>query len=155
MDIIFTPPIEYQQYRRKSLLESKVEMLKSVLGEESVVNLFSEAYALEFFMGWDKDTIELNKKQRFQERVFRAKEEALLEKVKTTGTIDFADEEMGLSESLKDILLKDIESESDDTSDAESGGDESGDTGDEFGDESLDLDGGDEGDDAGGDELEL
>jgi hypothetical protein len=155
LDIIFTPPIEYQQYRRKSLLESKVEMLKLVLGEESVVNLFSEAYALEFFMGWDKDTIELNKKQRFQERVFRAKEEALLEKVKTTGTIDFADEEMGLSESLKDILLKDIESESDDTSDAESGGDEGGDTGDEFGDESLDLDGGDEGDDAGGDELEL
>jgi hypothetical protein len=81
-------------------------------------------------MGWDKDQIKRNATERFAEQIQHAKEEAILEKVKTTGTIDFKDEEMGLPESLKDILLKDIDldsdSESDDAEDSETseGGDE-------------------------------
>jgi hypothetical protein len=109
LDVIITPPIEYQQYRREKLLTSKINMLKAVLGEEPVAQLFSEQYALEYFMGWDKDTIELNARQRFEEKVRHAKEEGILEKVKTAGSIDFKDEEMGLSDTMKNILLKDIE----------------------------------------------
>jgi hypothetical protein len=113
LDVIITPPIEYQQYRREKLLTSKINMLKAVLGDEPVAQLFSEQYALEYFMGWDKDTIELNARQRFEEKIRHAKEEGLLEKVKSTGSIDFKDEEMGLTDTLKNILLKDIEKSED------------------------------------------
>lgn len=112
LDVVFTPPIEYQQYRRQKLLESKVAMLKSVLGEDGITSLFSEAYTLEYFMGWDKDKIEENTKLRFQERIKHAKEAAIIKKVEETGNIDFKDENMGLSETLKDILLKDVENKS-------------------------------------------
>jgi hypothetical protein len=130
IDVIISPPVEYQLYRRQHILDTKLTMLKSVVGEEAVGKLFSEAYALEYFMGWDKDQIKRNATERFAEQIQHAKEEAILEKVKTTGTIDFKDEEMGLPESLKDILLKDIDldsdSESDDAEDSETseGGDE-------------------------------
>lgn len=111
IDVIFTPPVEYQQYRRQKLLTSKLEMLKGVLGDEITTKLFSEAYALEYFMGWDKDRIEQNAKERFQEQVKRAKEEAIIEQVKKSGTIDFKSEEMGLPQTLKDILLADLNTE--------------------------------------------
>jgi len=109
LDVIFTPPVEYQQYRRAKLLTSKLDMLKGVLGEEITTKIFSESYALEYFMGWDKDRIEQNKQERFQEQIRRAKEEAIIEQIKKTGSIDNTNEEAGISEKLKDILLKDIE----------------------------------------------
>ena len=111
IDVIFTPPVEYQQYRRQKLLTSKLDMLKGVLGDEIITKLFSEAYALEYFMGWDKDRIEQNAKERFQEQIKRAKEEAIIEQVKKSGTIDFKNEEMGISKTLKDILLADLNTE--------------------------------------------
>ncbi len=138
LDVIFNPPIEYQIYKRKNYLQAKLEMLKSVLGEDKISTVFSEAYALEYFMGWDKDTIKLNSDQRFQEQVKHAQEEALLEKVKSAGTIDFKDEEMGLPESLSEILLKDLNI---DSNSAEGG-------------ESSDSSDGDEFDDGGGDDTE-
>ena len=137
LDIIFTPPVEYQQYRRAKLLTSKLEMLKGVLGEETTTKIFSEAYALEYFMGWDRDRIEENMKERFQEQIRRAKEEAIIEQVKKSGTIDNVNEEAGISKTLKDILLKDIEEQS--TTDEESSSDESTSSDDEF-----DFGGGDE-----------
>lgn len=127
LDVIISPPVEYQQYRRQHILEAKLTMLKSVVGEEAAGKLFSEAYALEYFMGWDKDQIKRNAVERFAEQVQHAKEEALIEKVKTTGTIDFKDEEMGLSESLKEILLKDISEEESAEGGESEGGDDSGD----------------------------
>lgn len=138
LDVIFNPPIEYQIYKRKNYLQAKLEMLKSVLGEDKISTVFSEAYALEYFMGWDKDTIKLNSDQRFQEQVKHAQEEALLEKVKSAGTIDFKDEEMGLPESLSEILLKDLNI---DSNSAEGG-------------ESSNSSDGDEFDDGGGDDTE-
>lgn len=129
LDVIISPPVEYQLYRRQHIIDTKLTMLKSVIGEEAAGKLFSEAYALEYFMGWDKDQIKRNATERFAEQIQHAKEEALIEKVKTTGTIDFKDEEMGLSESLKDILLKDIsiddpESAEDGETDDVSGGED-------------------------------
>lgn len=109
IDVIFNPPIEWQQYRRQKYLNAKLEMVKSFVGEDNITKLFSEQYALEYFMGWDKDQIELNARQRFIEQYRHAKEEAVLEKVKTTGTIDFSDEELALPDTLKNILLKDVE----------------------------------------------
>jgi hypothetical protein len=141
IDIIFTPPIEYQQYRRQKLLDSKLTMMKSVVGEEAVTKIFSEEFALTYFMGWDKDQIEENRKARFLEQVQHAKEEGLIEKVKETGSIDIVDEAMGLKESLKDILLKDFNVKVDSAADS-GGGDDAG--GDEF--ESEDLDMGDDSD---------
>lgn len=134
LDIIFTPPVEYQQYRRQKLLNSKLEMLKGVLGEEITTKIFSESYALEYFMGWDKDRIEQNARERFQEQIRRAKEEAIIEQVKKTGTIDNVNEEGGISETLKDILLKDIitdEQSSDEQSSSDSDN-ESSEENDEF-----------------------
>ena len=83
-------------------------MVKLFVGEESVSKLFSEEYALTHFMGWNKNQIEQNAIQRFQEQIRHAKEESLLEKVKTGGTIDFKDENLGFNDTLKNILLKDV-----------------------------------------------
>ena len=144
LDVVFTPPIEYQQYRRQKLLESKVEMIKNIVGEEGLTNLFSESYALEYFMGWDKDQIAENARLRFQERIKHAKETAIIKKVEETGNIDFKDENMGLPETLKEILLKDIETsneepETDTSTEDEFGGDDTG--------EDIDLGGDDTGED--------
>jgi hypothetical protein len=59
-------------------------------------------------MGWNKNQIEQNAIQRFAEQVRHAKQQAILEKVKASGTIDFKDENFGFNETLKDILLKDV-----------------------------------------------
>ena len=134
LDIIFTPPIEYQQYRRQKLLESKISMMKNVLGEEGINNLFSETYALEYFMGWDKDKITENANLRFQERIKHAKETALLKKVEETGNIDFKDENMGLPNTLKEILMKDISSEENNSEETE----ETSNNEDEFNENSFD-----------------
>jgi hypothetical protein len=48
-------------------------MLKSVLGEEAITTMFSEKYALEYFMGWDQDKIEENHRQRLKEQIRNAK----------------------------------------------------------------------------------
>mgnify|MGYP007037157168 CR=1 FL=1 len=109
LDVIFTPPVEWQVYRRKNLLNAKLETVKLFVGEESVSKLFSEEYALTHFMGWNKNQIEQNAIQRFQEQIRHAKEESLLEKVKSGGTIDFKDENLGFNDALKNILLKDRE----------------------------------------------
>lgn len=134
LDIIFTPPIEYQQYRRQKLLESKISMMKNVLGEEGINNLFSETYALEYFMGWDQDKIAENANLRFQERIKHAKETALLKKVEETGNIDFKDENMGLPNTLKEILMKDISSEENNSEETE----ETSNNEDEFNENSFD-----------------
>ena len=132
LKIIFTPPVEYDLYRRKSRLTAKIDMLKNMVGEEATSMLFSEEYALEYFMGWDKDQIEENRKLRFEEKVRRAKEEAILEKVKGTGTIDFADEAMGLKETLKSILTKDLNKELEETESAEASESSSDDSSEDF-----------------------
>lgn len=134
LDVIFTPPVEYQQYRRQKLLASKMEMLKAVVGEEAVTKLFSEEFALQYFMDWDKDTIAQNAHQRFIEQVKHTREEAFIEKVKTHGRIDFADEELGLSSSLKDILMDSV---TPDTAESNKSTESSGD---EFEDEGGDVD---------------
>ena len=108
LDVIFTPPVEWQIYRRKNLLNAKLEMVKSFVGEEAITTLFSEEYALQHFMGWNKNQIEQNAIQRFSEQIRHAKQQALLEKVKASGTIDFKDENFGFNETLKEILLKDV-----------------------------------------------
>lgn len=107
IQIVFTPPIEYQQYRKQKLLEGKVTMLKSVLGEQ-ISHLFSEEYALTYFMGWDKDTIKLNNQQKFKEQVKAAQREAILNKVKQGGTIDITSDELGWKQTFKQILQKDL-----------------------------------------------
>jgi hypothetical protein len=143
LDVIFTPPIEYQQYRRQKLLESKLDMIKLVVGEEGIGKLFSEEFALQYFMGWDKDKIKQNSTQRFLEQIQHAKEEAIIEKVKTSGKVDITDEEMGFSESLRDILLKGIaDPEPNESSDEEAAGDEFEDAGGDdvdFGDETEEV----------------
>jgi hypothetical protein len=131
LDVIFNPPVEYQIYKRKNYLTAKLDMVKLLVGEEAVTKLFSETYALEYLMGWDKDQIEENAKQRFAEQIRHAKEEALIEKVKETGTIDFSEESFGFDKTLKEILLDGIEDSSSNTAD---GGDDAGE-GDEFGDD--------------------
>lgn len=94
--IIINPPVEYVQYRRQKLLESKITMLKSVIGEEATSKIFSADLALELFMGWDKDKIELNNKMKFKESIEAAKRQYLITKIEETGTIDFkVDEDDG------------------------------------------------------------
>ena len=107
LQIEFTPPIEYQQYRKQKLLEGKVTMLKSVLGEE-ISQLFSNEYALTYFMGWDKDTIELNAQQKFKEQVKTAQRKAILTKVEQGGTIDITSDDLGWKQTFKQILQKDL-----------------------------------------------
>lgn len=147
--IIINPPVEYVQYRRQKLLESKVEMLKSVLGEEATTSLFSADYALELFMGWDKDKIELNKQMKFKETIEAAKMTFIKTKIEETGTIDFKldpDNGKSFSEILRDGLDESF-LETDETSDEEGEGSEG--EGDEFSDEST----GDEFEDEGGEEA--
>ena len=107
LQIVFTPPIEYQQYRKQKLLEGKVTMLKNVLGEQ-ITHLFSEEYALTYFMGWDKDTIQNNAEQKFKEQVKAAQRKAILTKVEQGGTIDITSEELGWDKTFKQILQKDL-----------------------------------------------
>lgn len=134
LSIVFTPPIEYQQYRKQKLLESKVTMLKSLLGEE-VGHLFSEEYALTYFMGWDKDTIELNNQQKFKEQVKAAQRQAIITKVKQGGTIDITSDELGWKQTFKQILQKDLlEGQNNDEDEGES---QSGDEEDFGGDEDF------------------
>ena len=152
--IIINPPVEYVQYRRQKLLESKVEMLKAVLGEESVTSLFSEQYALEYFMGWDKDKIERNKQMKFQEMIESAKLTFIKTKIEEGGTIDFnLDPENGmtfaqiLQQGLNDSFLDTGEEGAEGEEAAEEGA-EAAEEGDEFTDEST----GDEMTDEGGEE---
>jgi hypothetical protein len=135
--IIINPPVEYVQYRRQKLLESKVEMLKSVLGEEATTSLFSADYALELFMGWDKDKIELNKQMKFKETIEAAKMTFIKTKIEETGTIDFKldpDNGKSFSEILRDGLDESF-LETDETTNEEGEGSEG--EGDEFSDEST------------------
>ena len=147
--IIINPPVEYVQYRRQKLLESKVEMLKSVLGEEATTSLFSADYALELFMGWDKDKIELNKQMKFKETIEAAKMTFIKTKIEETGTIDFKldpDNGKSFTEILRDGLDESF-LETGETSDEEGEGAEG--EGDEFSDEST----GDEFEDEGSEEV--
>ena len=159
LKIIINPPVEYVQYRRQKLLESKTTMLKSVLGEEATSNIFSEELALELFMGWDKDKIKRNKELKFKETIENARIEYLKTKIGEKGIIDFKEEEDG-PETFKEILQKDIKlntleggegtgegGEGEDEFSEESTGDEFSEesTGDEFSEEST-------GDELGGEE---
>ena len=101
--IIVNPPIEYVQYRRQKLLESKVQMLKDTLGDETTSNIFSSEYALELFMGWDKDKIERNKELKFKETIEAAKLAFLKSKIEEGGNIDMKGEDEG-AKTLKEIL---------------------------------------------------
>ena len=133
--IIINPPVEYVQYRRQKLLESKVTMLKSVIGED-INQIFSTDLALELFMGWDKDKIEKNKRMKFKEAVAAAKQEYLIEQIKAKGSIDFKpdDDQEGktFADILKDGINESFLESNDNSSDKEI--DESGD---EFTDEST------------------
>lgn len=124
LDIIFNPPVEYQQFYRQKLLTSKVEMLKSVLGEEAITTMFSEKYALEYFMGWDQDKIEENHRQRLKEQIRNAKQAALLQAVKQSGSVDIANESLGFDKTLAEILLDGINTKSSSSSQSDDGGDD-------------------------------
>ena len=110
LDVVFTPPIEYEQYRKQKKLESKITELKLVLGEQGINTLFSEEYALTYLMGWDKNTIQENSEQKFKERVKHAQQDAFIQKIKETGTIDITMDGLW-DQSLKDILQEDLEDE--------------------------------------------
>lgn len=110
-------------------------MVKSVLGEEAIASLFSEEFALQYFMGWDKDTIEQNARQRFNEQIRHMKEQAFLEKVKSTGNVDFAEKSFGFDKTLKEILLGDKSSDESETSEELAEGE------DEFSEEEMDFGG--------------
>ena len=140
LDVLFTPPVEWQVYRRKNLLNAKLEMVKLFVGEESISKLFSEEYALIHFMGWNKNQIEQNAIQRFNEQIRHAKEEALLEKVKSGGTIDFKDENLGFDDTLRNILLKDIVLPKDGSDGESNTNDDTGDDDISFDDTEVDFD---------------
>lgn len=159
LKIIINPPVEYIQYRRQKLLESKTTMLKTVLGEETTANIFSEELALELFMGWDKDKIKHNKELKFKETIENARIEYLKTKIAEKGTIDFKEEESE-SPTFKEILQKDIKlnilSNKNETSGEEGGGEgeeEGLEGGDEFDDESTGDDLSDMGEDSGMEEV--
>ena len=153
LKIIINPPVEYVQYRRQKLLESKTTMLKSVLGEEATSNIFSEELALELFMGWDKDKIKRNKELKFKETIENARIAFLKTKIEESGTVDFKSEEGG-TPTFKEILQKDIKLNTLEgggaSSEEGSEGAEGGEGGDEFADEST----GDEFEEGGGEEIE-
>lgn len=138
--IIINPPIEYDTFRRQKLLEMKVNMLKTVLGDEAATSLFSSDIALELFMGWDKSKIELNKEMKFKEELAKAKLEYYRKQVEESGTID-AKKEDG-KETFKEILQKDLdtsffeneEENSENSGEGGGGGEEEG-SADEFADE--------------------
>lgn len=143
IDIIFNPPAEYEQYRKQKILDSKITMLKTALGEESLTNVFSEEIALQLFLDWNLDKIEANKNKRFAEKLLAAKQEYILEKVKATGKLDMASEELGFDKTFAETLLGIDEGSSDSNSDSDSNLDN------DSSDEELDF-----GDDSG-DELEF
>lgn len=123
LDVIFTPPIEYQQFRRSKLLQSKVNMLKTALGDQQAGKIFSIKFALQEFLGWDEETIERNFKARFKEQIQQAQLDSLIEKMKEKGTFDFGGEGSPYEKSLKQILLdgiKPIEKGQDDSGDSQS-----------------------------------
>jgi hypothetical protein len=141
--ITINPPVEYETYRRQKLLESKVNMMKTLLGEETVGKMFSSELALEVFMGWDRSKIEHNKHLKFIESVEAARLEYLVTKIAESGTIDFKpDDESGktlkeiLQQGLTDSFIEAPQPESNE-SEGDSGEDSGEETGDEFEDEST------------------
>jgi hypothetical protein len=138
--IIINPPAEYETYRRQKLLESKVTMLKTVLGDDAIAKLFSSEVALELFMGWNKDQIQHNKELKFRETIENAKLEYYAEKVKEAGTIDLKPEDEGaktFAEILQDGLDRSFMNEEGGGEGGEGGEEGSADEGDEFSDEST------------------
>lgn len=136
LDVIFTPPIEYQQYRRQKLLESKLAMIKAAVGEERATKLFSDEYVLTNFMGWNQNQIENNKKQQFLELIEQKRQALILSNVEKTGKMEEGED------SLKEILAKDLNnveeggtdsSSSDSSSGDEFGTDDSSSDSDDFG----------------------
>lgn len=147
LDVIFTPPIEYQQYRRQKLLESKLAMIKAAVGEERATKLFSDEYVLTNFMGWNQNQIENNKKQQFLESIEQKRQALILSNIEKTGKMEDGED------SLKEILTKDLNnveeggtdsSSSDSSSGDEFGTDDSSSDSDDFG-----TDDSSEGDDFG------
>lgn len=143
--VIFNPPIEYELYRRQKMLESKVSMMKQVLGED-FANRFSEDFAFKYFMGWDQEQIEENKRKRFTEQVEQAKIKFLLGIIEKKGvdsvTKFFQDANELDLKSLTDIsVLNNVadsnnqaadtgdEGDDSDGGDLDFGGDNSGDEG--------------------------
>ena len=147
LDIIFTPPIEYQQYRRQKLLESKLAMIKAAVGEERATKMFSDEYVLTNFMGWNQNQISENKKQQFLESIEQKRQSLLLSNIEKTGKMEEGDD------TLKNILLKDIEYSDTgaETSPSDSGSDTGGGE-DEFGGSESDFGGSD---DFGGSESDF
>lgn len=107
--IIITPPVEYTTFRRQKLLESKVTMLKTVLGDDAISKLFSSEIALELFMGWSKDQIKKNKELKFQEMIEDAKFEYYSGKIKEKGSVDFKNEDDEHSKTFAEILQKGLD----------------------------------------------
>lgn len=138
IDIIFTPPIEYQQFRRAKLLQSKINMLKIAVGDQTASRLFSARYALKHFLGLDDDAIDENNRLKFKQQIQQAKMEGIIQAVKKSGTIDLKGEGSKFEKSLKQILQDGLIT-GDDQNKEENGEDGGGD--DDFG-----------GDDAGGDD---
>jgi hypothetical protein len=93
--VLINPPIEYTAFRRQKLLENKITMLKTVLGDEVVSKLFSTEIALETFMGWDRDTIEKNRILKKNEMMAQAQLDYLIQKIGESGTVDFKTDEEG------------------------------------------------------------
>ena len=153
LDVIFTPPIEYQQYRRQKLLESKLTMIKAAIGDERATKLFSDEYVLTNFMGWNQNQISENKKQQFLESIEQKRQDLLISNIEKTGKMEDGED------SLKNILLKDIEYPETgvETSPADSDNNSS-DATDEFGSDDSDLGGiddfGGSDDFGGGEEME-
>ena len=104
LDIIINPPIEWVQYRRQKMLEAKVNMLKLAVGDEKASSAFSLETALSLFMGWDKDQIEENKRQKLNEQIEEAKNKWLIGKVEETGSLDFKEKDDENAKSFKEIL---------------------------------------------------
>ena len=148
LDVVFTPPIEYQQYRRQKLLESKLAMIKAAIGEERANKLFSDEYVLTNYMGWNQNEIEENRKQQFQESINRARQTKIIESVEKTGKLE--DDK----DSLKEILQSSIDENIDTSTSSSEESSNNTDSGDEFGD--FGSDSGDEfggSDETGGEEI--
>lgn len=152
--IIINPPVEYETYRRQKLLNTKVTMMKDILGEETVSNLFSQENALQLFMGWNKDRIEENKKQKFVETVENARLAYYKTKIEEGGEIDVKPEDAEGWKSFTDQLKEGLDisfiapPEGDEDSES---GDESDSGDDDFGGGDDDLGGGGGDDELGGD----
>ena len=146
LDVIFTPPIEYQQYRRQKLLESKLAMIKAAVGEERATKLFSDEYVLTNFMGWNQNQIENNKKQQFLESIEQKRQALILSNIEKTGKMEEGED------SLKEILTKDLNNVEEGGTDSSSSDSSSGD---EFGTDDSSSDSDDFGtdDSSGGDDF--